>query len=162
MHLTDGDVERFIGGLRAEHQRLRYLYGGSDPRRGIAIQTERLVMDKLESRGYTVSKTPNNSSWDLWCSGVRVEVKAARWSGRYQANLRSNDADAVVLACIDSASVSFFVIPWAEVSGLRVIEIRSRIPSATLSRLARFYEAWDIIDRLVESPPVSKQQLKLF
>lgn len=50
----------------------------ADPRRVLANNIEREVRARPEANGYRVSKTGHNQSWDLWCEGVRVEVKGSR------------------------------------------------------------------------------------
>lgn len=159
--ITESDLARFFQRIRQEQQRARFQRPRRDPRRVLAGRIEQQVKARLEGLGYRVSRTGNNARWDLWCEGVRIEVKASHWRGRYQANLRSNDADLLVLACVNGG-VSFFVIPWGEVAGRSSLEIRSEEPAATASRWARWYEAWELVGELVANPPAGPWQLPLF
>lgn len=132
-------------------QRFVFIDRALDPRRVLARQVERAVRDRLERLGFTVSKTFHQCSYDLLVNGIRVEVKAARWDGRrYECNLRSNDADVLVFACIDG-DTHFFVLPFDQVKGKTVIKITQHDPRDFLGSLIRWYEAWDIIDDLVRA-----------
>jgi hypothetical protein len=110
--------------------------------------------------GYRVSHTANNERWDLWCEGVRVEVKASTWGGRYQANLRGNDADVLILACVNG-KVSFFVIPWAELADRKTVEVWSENPERYQGQWARWFEAWGVVGELVSNPPPNPWQMPL-
>lgn len=161
--ITEADLARFFQQIRQEQQRARFVRWGRnvDPRRMLANRIEQQVKARLEGMGYRVSRTGHNERWDLWCEGVRLEVKASHWRGRYQANLRGNDADLLILACVNG-KISFFVIPWGEVAGLAHLAIWSEEPAATAGRWARFYEAWDLVGELVANPPAGPWQLPLF
>jgi hypothetical protein len=160
LQVTEADLARFFQGIRQEQQAARFRRR-VDRRRVLAGRVEQQVKAHLESLGYLVSKTGHNERWDLWCEGVRLEVKASHWRGRYQANLRGNDADLLVLGCVHDG-VSFFVIPWGEVAGQRALTIRAEDPAATMGRWARYYEAWELVGELVQNPPAGPWQLPLF
>lgn len=161
LQVTEADLARFFQRIRQEQQRARFARRDADPRRVLAGRIEQQVKARLEALGYRVSKTGHNERWDLWCEGVRLEVKASHWPGRYQANLRGNDADLLVLACVNDG-VSFFVIPWGEVAGQRGLTIRAEEPARTMGRWARYYEAWELVGELVANPPAGPWQLPLF
>lgn len=93
--------------------------------------------------------TTHNAHFDLICDGLRVEVKAAAWSGgRYQAALRSNAADVLILDCRNGRD-HFFVVPWREVAGLTHLKISQHDPADYRGRLRDFLEAWSVIDKLI-------------
>jgi hypothetical protein len=122
-----------------------------DPRRVLARRIEQNVRERIESLGLICAKTSHKANYDLLVQGIRVEVKASRWDGcRYEANLRSNDADLLVFACIDGA-VHFFVIPFDQVRGRTVIKITRHDPRDYLGQFMRYYEAWDLLDDLVRA-----------
>lgn len=134
----------------------RWLQRPRDARRELADAIEADVRARLEMEGYFCQAQRHKAHFDLLCNGVRVEVKAARWYGeRYQFNLRDNDADVVVMACVDEIaeldwnSVVNFVVPFAEVRGLTVIKITQRDPGLYTGKLAGWIERWDVIDQLV-------------
>ena len=125
-----------------------------DPRRTLARAVERDVRDRLALQGHAVSGTSHTCNYDLLADGIRVEVKAARWDGqRYEANLRSNVADILILACISSIpnSLFYFVIPFGQVAGKTVIKITSHDPRDYIGQWMSYYNAWDIIDDLVRA-----------
>ena len=123
-----------------------------DPRRVMARQVEQFVRERLVERGWHVAGTRHKASFDLLAQGVRIEVKAATWTDRYQCNLHSNEADVLVWVCLDGTpgygGAHSFVIPFEHVRGRRVLEITQRDPREALRWMA-FYEAWDTIDALV-------------
>ena len=108
--VDEWDLHQFFERMRREEQRARFCRPGPDPRHELGREVELQVRAHLEGLGYWVSKAAPNARHDLWCEGVRVEVKGARWTGRYQANLRRNQADVLVLGCVNG-SIGFFVIP---------------------------------------------------
>jgi len=120
-----------------------------DPRRTFARQIERAVRERIEALGFTVTPARHKSNYDLLVQGLRVEVKAAHWDGhRYQAQMRSNDADVLVFCCMDGRAYHF-VIPFEEVRGKTVVEIVRHDPRDITSRWLRYYEAWDILSDLI-------------
>jgi hypothetical protein len=132
----------------------------ADPRQALAARVERDVTGRLRDRGYYVTRTGHQVSFDLLANGVRVEVKAATWSsGRYQAALRSNQADVLVLGCQVPLSLqgrgaggegfTYFIIPFTEVRGLRNFAIWSLDPERSQGRWSRWLEAWPVIDDLI-------------
>jgi hypothetical protein len=159
--VSEWGLYRFFVKMRQEDQRARYLRPKSDPRRVLANDIEREVRAKLEAHGYRVTKTRHNESWDLWCEGVRVEVKGSRWNGRYQANLRGNQADVLILGCVNG-DVRFFVIPFDALGECKALAIWSENPQEYMGKWARFLEAWSVVDDLVANPPPNPWQLPLF
>ncbi len=155
--LSEADLERFLHRLWEEQRRGRYLLP-EDPRHTLARRVERAVIQRLIGRGHQVSKAAPNEHWDLWADGIRIEVKAATWHGRYQANLRGNDADVLILGCVNG-DVHFFVIPFDRLEGRRHVAIWSPDPARYLGRWAPFYEAWEWLDALEVRNP---WQLPLF
>jgi hypothetical protein len=122
-----------------------------DPRRVLARRVERIVRERIEALGIRCAKTGHTRNFDLLAQGVRVEVKASRWDGvRYEANLRSNDADVLVFGCLDG-ELHFFVIPFDQVAGRTVIKITSHDPRDYLGRFMRYYEAWDLLNDLIRA-----------
>jgi len=121
-----------------------------DPRRELADQIEADVCDRLTQRGYVCVPQPHKQRFDLLCNGIRVEVKAARWDGgRYSVNMHGNEADAIVIACVDEQPPVYFVAPFELMTGIGYFKIRQRNPRDYVGRLMRFYEAWDVIDEMV-------------
>ncbi len=119
-----------------------------DPRRVLSRRFEHEVRAILAGRGLIVTGTQHKESFDLLVQGIRVEVKASRWSGRYICNLHGNDADVLVWACVDG-EVHYFVIPFEDVRGLTVIKISSHDPRDYCGRWMRWFGAWDLIGELV-------------
>jgi hypothetical protein len=119
-----------------------------DPRRILARRFEHEVRAILAGRGLVVTGTRHTESFDLLVQGVRVEVKASRWNGRYICNLHSNDADVLVWACVDGEA-HYFVVPFEEVRGLTVLKIRPRDPRDYCGRWMRWFGAWDLVEELV-------------
>lgn len=101
-------------------------------RKSFARQIEIAIAEQLRAAGYIVSRTGANAHFDLLVDSLRVEVKAATLSGgRYQAALRSNNADILIFVCRDpDGDDHHFVIPFDEVRGLTHIEIHNPDPSA--------------------------------
>lgn len=129
-------------------QRARY---AGDPRRLLAATVEADVVARLRARGYHVTRTGHNEHYDLLADGLRIEVKASTWSTakhRYQAALRSNDADALVLGCKNGA-LHYFVIPFDELRGLTNICIYSLDPLFYTGRWSPYLEAWPLLDELI-------------
>lgn len=151
--ITETDLIRLHHNQQSWDKRQRFLaYSRQlDPRRQLARAVERHVRALIADRGYIVTKTSHTCNYDLLVQGIRIEVKAARWDGiRYEANLRSNDADALVFACIDS-DIHFFVIPFGQVNGKTVIKITRHDPRDYIGQWMTYYDAWDILDDLVRA-----------
>ncbi len=133
----------------AEAQRdrfvMRYLSGQIATERklfGAAIVNA--IADRLRTCGYDVVHAGANEHFDLLCDGIRIEVKAAaRSSGRYQAAMRSNDADICIFVC--HAAVDYvFVIPFDEVRHCSNIAIRTD-PVLYAGRFKPYLEAWHLL-----------------
>jgi hypothetical protein len=126
-----------------------------DPRRVMARRFEHEVRGILAARGLIVTGTRHTERFDLLVLGIRVEVKASRWSGRYICNLHGNDADVLVWACVDERegdsriAPTYFVIPFEDVKGLTVIKIPSHDPRDYCGKWMRWCGAWDLIEELV-------------
>jgi hypothetical protein len=138
----------FFQSFRRDEQRFRYARRQGD----LAKRVENQARAVLEGRGWRTTRTAHNEHFDLWCEGVRVEVKAARWNDRYQANLRANDADVLLFGC-QNGRVHWFVIPWEALGDRRNLAIWSEDPEAYAGRWARFRDAWGVVADLVSDPP---------
>jgi hypothetical protein len=147
---ADFDVFLFFRDRRREAQRFRYARQADA--RELAQDIENEARAVLEGLGYRTAKTGHNEHFDLWVEGVRVEVKGATFTDRYQANLRGNDADVLVFGCVNGAT-HFFVIPWPALGRRRNLAIWSENPDDYQGRWARFRDAWGIVDDLVADPP---------
>jgi len=121
-------------------------------RNQFAREVEAAIIDRLRETGRFVSRTSYHEHFDLLVDGLRIEVKAAALSGgRYQAALRSNDADVLILACDDGDRRTYFVIPFERVRGLTHIEIRNADPAAYRGWMAAWRDAWHVIDRYINA-----------
>lgn len=144
-------------------QRDKYLWRrltGQQPRdrKIFARQMENAIADRLRAAGYVVVPMPANEHFDLLVNGLRVEVKAAALShGRYQAALRSNQADVLILACRSGEADCYFIIPFELIAGRTHIEIRNADPSSYAGRLAAWREAWHVIDQRISAGPLPYQ-----
>jgi len=146
-------IARLHAKAQADDRRVRqsfvFAIQERDPRRQLADAIELKVKWRLEDLGYLVVAQTHKERFDLLVQGVRVEVKAATWDGeQYQANLHGNQADVLVFACIDGAA-HYFVIPFGEVSSLRMLKISSHDPRDYIGKWMRYYAAWELIDELV-------------
>jgi hypothetical protein len=120
-------------------------------RKQFAHAIEADIIDRLRAAGYCVSRSGANGHYDLLVDGLRIEVKAATLSGgRYQANLRSNDADILIFVCRDADGLDHhFVLDFADVRDLTHIEIHNAAPAAYRGWMAYGYDAWQLIDIFV-------------
>lgn len=151
--ITETDLARLHHNQQTWDKRQRFLsYSRQlDPRRALARSVERDVRDRLAALGYIVTGTNHICSYDLLANGIRIEVKAANWDGsRYEANLRSNAADVLILACLDG-DANFFVIPFDKVAGKTVIKITRHDPRDYIGQWTPYYDAWDLIDDLIRA-----------
>jgi hypothetical protein len=150
------DDERLHHEAAAQAQRDRYLGRAlaaghkPDERRQFAREVEALIADRLRSAGHCVARTGHCAHYDLLCDGVRIEVKAAALSGkRYQAALRSNDADVLILCCRGPQADRFFVMPFDQVKGLTHLKISQIDPVDYVGRYKAWLEAWPLIDEMI-------------
>lgn len=152
-HQADSQRARFITRALA-HRPVDY--------KPFAAEIEHTIIHRLLAHGYSVTRAGANAHYDLLVNGLRVEVKAAAYTDRYQAALRSNDADVLILCCRsprplgeglgvrgDDVTDHYFVIPFDEVRGRTNIKITSADPTAYTGRLRTWYEAWPLIDQLI-------------
>lgn len=152
----------------------RYYLTGHKPieRKPFAREVESSIANRLRASGYSVSRSNANDHYDLLVNGLRIEVKAAALSDhRYQAALRSNDADVLIICCRapspagdgwgEGATDHYFVMPFDEVRGRTHLKISNADPATYAGRLRIWYEAWNLIDRLV-SAGVNHWQPSLF
>jgi len=129
-------------------------------RKAFAHDVESDIIDRLRENHY-VSRTAANEHFDLLVDGLRIEVKAAALSGgRYQAAMRSNDADVLVFVCHDGEKKHYFVIPFEHVAGLTHIEICNTDPTAYAGWMRRWYDAWHLIDQLIAAG-LNRYQMQL-
>ncbi len=139
----------------AQQQRDRFIMRwltGQDPtkRKQFAHEVEGDIIDRLRADGKFVTRTADGEHYDLLVDGLRIEVKAAALSGgRFQAALRSNDADLLVFVCRGETESTYFVIPFERVRGLTHIEIRNADPSAYRGWMAAWRDAWHIVDQFI-------------
>lgn len=155
---VEDPVDRLHRLAAKESQRAKYLLQHAtdrpatdrrdDDRRRLAREAEDAVADLLRSKGFFVARAATNAHFDLLANGLRIEVKASTWSGRYEANLRDNDADALVFAC-KNGRLHFFVMPFDVVAGLTVIKVTREDPADYLGRWSPYLEAWPIVDDLI-------------
>ncbi len=154
---VEDPVDRFHRLAAEESKRSRYLLQWTlkkpptrheDDRRRLAREAEDAVADMLKAKGFFVTRAATNAHFDLLVNGLRVEVKASRWSGRYEANLRDNDADALAFAC-KNGRLHFFVIPFDTVKGLTVIKVTKEDPADYVGRWSPYLEAWATIDDMI-------------
>jgi hypothetical protein len=157
--MVEADLARLHQREQAWDSRQRFVFAWNDvvhdPRRRLANAVELEVWAKLEARGLMVGRRARHKEhFDLLAQGVRIEVKAAVWGGeKYLANMHDNQADVVVMACLDTCELGlvtprFFVIPF-EAVGQRTIMIRPRDPMCHVGRWTRYFEAWELVDELV-------------
>ena len=160
--IEEADLARLHQREQAWDSRQRFVIewtdAARDPRRRLANAVEAEVRAKLETRGLVVGRRARHKEhFDLLAQGVRIEVKAAVWGGRqYLANMHDNQADIVVMACLDMCEMGlvaprFFVIPFDMVGGQRTITIKPRDPTGHVGRWMRYFEAWEIVDELVSA-----------
>jgi hypothetical protein len=152
----------------AQCQRDRFLMrwlNGQQPRarKPFAREIESAIAERLAAAGHSVTRAAYHAHYDLLVDGLRVEVKAAaRSSQRYQAALRSNEADVLILCCRNGAD-HFFVIPFDQVAGRTNIAIWSADPRDYTGQFRNYLEAWHLIDQLIAAgvnhwqPPLLKE-----
>ncbi len=130
---------------------LRWLADGHNPleRKRFGRQVETAIVERLRAAGYFVTRAGANEHYDILINGLRCEIKAASYSGRhYEAALRSNEADVLILCCRADRDC-FFVIPFDQVKGRASIKISQADPAAYRGRLSAWLEAWQLIDQLI-------------
>lgn len=149
---------------QSQHDRFvtRYYLSGHKPidRKPFAREVESSIANRLRADGYSVIRSNANDHYDLLVNGLRVEVKAAALSDRrYQAALRSNDADVLILCCRapspmgdgrgEGVTDHYFVIPFDDVRGLTHIKISQPDPLAYTGRFRDRLDDWSLIDRYI-------------
>lgn len=149
------DDEQLHHAAAAQAQRDRFMGHAAasghkpDERRRFAREVEALIANRLRSAGYCVARAGANAHYDLLVNGLRVEVKAAALSGkRYQAALRSNDADVLIMCCRNGCD-HFFVMPFDQVRGLTHLKIGAIDPVEYFGRYREFFEAWPVLDAMI-------------
>lgn len=149
---TPDEITHRIAAQRAQRARylMRYLNGQiATERKAFGKEIQLAIADRLRAAGYNVSCASATAHYDLLVNGLRIEVKAAALSSnRYQAALRSNDADVLILCCRNGCD-HFFVIPFDEVRHLTNIAIWSADPTLYGGRFHPYLEAWQLIDQLI-------------
>lgn len=129
-------------------------------------EIELLVRSELRRQGYRVEWTGFNAPFDLLVDGeLRVEVKGSRVAYkptsrnyRYQAQIRNDQADVLVMVCVDEDGANhFFVIPSNKFRTGN-LSITHRDPIKYGGRWSKFYGAWDAIrDALAGASPRPRQ-----
>jgi hypothetical protein len=170
MQVTDADLERLHHEQWEFDRRFRFIYpasmdvkllGMGKADKVFANEICREVRQRLIERNYTVRFTGDNDHFDLWCNGARIEVKASRYTAQgYRFNMRSNDADVLILACQNSR-LHFFVIPFGLVRGKCYVKIPSHDPEQYVGMYTCFFEAWEVVDEAVARSP-ERYQLALW
>ena len=149
---TDAELLHMQHAAQCKRDRaiMRWLAIQPADRKAFAHDIESAIIDRLRESGRFVSRTADGEHYDLIVDGLRVEVKAASLSGgRYQANLRANDADVLVFVCHDGEQQHYFILPFDRVRGLTHIEIRNADPSAYRGWMAAWRDAWHLIDQYI-------------
>ena len=149
--LTDSSLDYMFRCWRDQSQRTRYIQlPREDPRAALARLVESKVRDRMTDMGYTPTRTGHNDPFDLMVQGLRIEVKGATYSEQegYRFNLRGNDADLLIIGCLNS-ELHFFVIPFDLVRGITYLKITSHDPRSYMGRWTTFYEAWSVVYELV-------------
>ena len=159
--MNEEDLERAFRRWRDESQKTRYITPSKKQAdKAFSRRIESQVRSRLQERGYVVSRTGHNDSFDLWCNGARIEIKAAALSKQgYRANMRANDADVLILGC-QNGQLHFFVIPFDLVRGKCYVKITSSDPAEYMGRFMPYYEAWGVVDEAVDRAP-ERYQLPL-
>jgi len=127
---------------------------------------ERIIMDKIKQRGFSVMGTGHNERFDAWIGGARIEIKYSHWKvktnggGCYQAQIRNCQADLVVFDAINGTD-HFFVIPMPAITGRRTIEVTSYDVNRYRGQWAGYLEAWDLLAGAVAAAPPMPTQLEL-
>lgn len=162
--VTERDLERLHQEMWSMDRRWRFIRAKPPENHALGRDVMNEARAILQDRGYRVSKAGSNDHHDLWCEGVRVEVKGSLWDEhqrRYQANLRRNEADVLLLGCVNG-STHWFVVPWAALADRAHVAVWSHDPEEYRGQWSRFYEAWSVVDELAENPPDNPWQLPLF
>jgi len=120
-------------------------------RQWLGAMAEQKAATLIADLGHKVTPQDHNDRCDLVVDdGLRVEVKASRWtdaqrgSGRYQA-LWHNEADLVAWYLVD-ADV-WYVIPTSEFDRPTNVAIWSRDPDKYTGRWSVYQERWDLLSR---------------
>jgi len=134
--------ERF---LRRQQWRVQYGNGTLQSQgelQRLAREAEQIVAERVETMGYQATLTTHKCPFDLWvCNhtgrAVRVEVKLSRYhphkrGGRYQANIRHDQADLLVFIARNGQDWPF-VIPMADIAPRRNIAIWASCPEHSSS-----------------------------
>ena len=148
--LTDSSLDYMFRCWREQSQRTRYIQlPGEDPRSALAKLVESKVRDRLTDMGYAQTRTGHNDPFDLMVQGCRIEIKGAMCSTQgYRFNLRGNNADLLIIGCLNS-KLHFFIIPFDLMRGISYLKIPSHDPLDYIGRWTTFYEAWPIVDEMV-------------
>ena len=131
---------------KRDAQRSRAILREDNRRRRLAAAAVDYVTETLQARGLTVTEQAHNERFDLSLSnGQRVEVKAATFRGRrYQANVRGNEADVLILACLDHGAWSCFIIPFDRIASQN-IAVWSQDPSEYGGQWRDCLENWQAV-----------------
>jgi hypothetical protein len=137
----------------------------------LARKAEQLVARQVQSLGYQVNLTTHKCPFDLWVADytgrtIQVEVKLSLYhqhkrGGRYQANVRHDQADLLVFIARNGRDWSF-VIPMADISPRNNITIWSFCPGEHSGQWAKYLEAWDYLHLTIEQTQPRLWQPSLF
>ena len=157
--------DRLLKLVNRQERIAKFAFAGPRPRPAeqvLARQVETKVSNLITALGYPVWPTPQNSPFDLWAGGARIEVKASRWINpqkpRYQAGIRNHRADLLIFDAVNGAD-HFFIIPMALIIPRRTIEITRYDVTAYSGRWAEFLEAWNLLHLAIEQAPPQPIQL---
>jgi len=128
-------------------------------------QAIKRLIARLKDFGLNVSQTTHNAHFDLWVGNCRVEFKAARWhkrksGGRYQANMRGNQADLVVFTAVNGTDHDF-IIPHQAIGGRKTLEITSYDVTAYGGQWSPYLGNYDSIIDAAAAEPTTPKQLEL-
>jgi len=124
------------------------------------------LIARLKNLGLDVSQTTHNARFDLWVGNCRVEFKAARWhkrrsGGRYQANMRGNNADLVVFTAVNGTDHDF-IIPYTAIGGRKTLEVTSYDVTAYGGQWSPYLGNYDsLVAAAGADTPAAPRQLQL-
>jgi hypothetical protein len=135
-----------------ERERQRHFIAKAADHRAVEWQAQDALLLRLQQLDLQAYPTANNSPFDLWVEGVKVELKASHWHepGRYQANIRNHKADFLIFDCINGTD-HFHIIPMAAIAPRKAIAVWSYDPADSSGQWVQFLENWDHLIKAVET-----------
>jgi hypothetical protein len=158
--------------LRTQQYRRHYAAEAAKIKKMIlAREAEQFVARQAQSLGYRVNLTTHKCPFDLWIRdntgrAIRVETKISRYNqhkrgGRYQANIRHDQADLLVFITRNGRNWPF-VIPMADVVPRNNITIWAYCPGNHIGQWAKYLETWDYLHPAIERVKPRSWQPSLF